>query len=233
MAGTTHHALTSRALELVPAQQGIPSAGGVFRPRRRRNNPNLLRGTTRTVTEEHDIIINRSALRSAKPAHHTEGNEAEADSDTPLIEHHKKRKKTDAHTPPGHPANDLAALQAISSWPPIQTASNKSSSPATTDPTPQRKPRRKTEAFRISTALPENVPPLGQHCHCLVSADDPWLVKCDGCNKLFHPRCVGKGKFAKATYPNDPFGYMMKDKQKFENKEFKCGDCEAGFFGNR
>jgi hypothetical protein len=68
---------------------------------------------------------------------------------------------------------------------------------------------RRNEPFRISTALPEN-------------------------HQKFHPRCMGKGRYAKGTYASgDTKSYMLKDLDAFVDKKFKCGDCEAGYFGGR
>jgi hypothetical protein len=67
----------------------------------------------------------------------------------------------------------------------------------------------------------------------------------------YHPRCVGKGLFAKATYNlNDEVGYMLRDVEMFcedgdgdgdgdeesedgdeGGKEFRCGDCDKVYFG--
>jgi hypothetical protein len=93
---------------------------------------------------------------------------------------------------------------------------------------------RRNEPFRISTALPENIPPQGPHCYCKVAESDITLLPCADCGRRFHPRCVGKGKFAKGTYAGgDTKGYMLKDLDAFVDKKFKCGDCEAGYFGRR
>lgn len=97
---------------------------------------------------------------------------------------------------------------------------------------PQR--TRRNEPFRISTALPENNPPKGPHCHCKAAASDPTLLSCAACSNKYHPRCVGKGRYAQGTYAGNPTAYMLKDLDLFgEDKPFKCGDCEAGFFGKR
>jgi hypothetical protein len=93
---------------------------------------------------------------------------------------------------------------------------------------------RRNEPFRISTALPENDPPQGPHCYCKVAESDITLLACADCGRKFHPRCVGKGRFAKGTYSGgDTRGYMLKDLDAFVDKKFKCGDCEAGYFGGR
>lgn len=92
---------------------------------------------------------------------------------------------------------------------------------------------RRNEPFRISTALPENDPPLGPHCHCKAAKEDPTLLPCADCGNKYHPRCIGKGRYAKGTYGGNPQSYMLKDLELFEDRPFKCGDCEEGFFGGR
>jgi hypothetical protein len=93
---------------------------------------------------------------------------------------------------------------------------------------------RRNEPFRMSTALPENIPALGPHCNCKVAESDITLLPCADCGRRFHPRCVGKGRYAKSTYSGgDTKGYMLKDLDAFVDKKFKCGDCEAGYFGGR
>jgi hypothetical protein len=94
-------------------------------------------------------------------------------------------------------------------------------------------PIRRNEPLRISTALPENDPPLGPHCHCKAASEDPTLLSCVDCGNKYHPRCIGKGCYAKGTYGGNPQSYMLKDLELFEDRPFKCGDCEEGFFGGR
>jgi hypothetical protein len=101
------------------------------------------------------------------------------------------------------------------------------------DTKPKSRPTRRNEPFRISTALPENDPPKGPHCHCKASSTDPTLLACADCGNKYHPRCVGKGKYSKGTYYGNHQHYMLKDLELFKEKPFKCGDCEAGFFGGR
>ena len=115
-------------------------------------------------------------------------------------------------------------------------------------PAPQRKRRPLLAALAISTALPPNSPPIGPNCHCHASSEDPTLVACEGCLRLYHPRCVGKGGFARATYNlKDEVGYMLKDVEKFcqqengdgdddwygEGMEFRCGECDGVYLGSR
>jgi hypothetical protein len=95
------------------------------------------------------------------------------------------------------------------------------------------RPIRRNEPFRISTALPENDPPLGPHCHCKAASEDPTLLPCADCGNKYHPRCIGKGRYAKGTYGGNPRSYMLKDLELFEDRPLKCGDCEEGFFGGR
>ena len=92
---------------------------------------------------------------------------------------------------------------------------------------------RRNEPFRISTALPENDPPLGPHCHCRAASDDITLLPCADCGNKYHPRCIGKGRFAKGTYGGKGYSHMLKDLELFEDRPFKCGDCEEAFFGGR
>lgn len=147
--------------------------------------------------------IDRSALRSAKGPQQPPSRDS-TDSDTPLAQQRKKRKKTES--------------ESLDS-----PASNASKS----------RPVRRNEPFRISTALPENDPPQGPHCHCKAAGTDPTLLACTDCGNKYHPRCVGKGRYGKNTYYGDPLGYMLKDLEVFREKPFKCGDCEEGFFGGR
>lgn len=101
------------------------------------------------------------------------------------------------------------------------------------DNTPKSRPTRRNEPFRISTALPENDPPKGPRCHCKASDTDPTLLACADCGNKYHPRCVGKGQYSKRTYYGNPQSYMLKDVESFEDRKFKCGDCEEGFFGGK
>lgn len=112
---------------------------------------------------------------------------------------------------------------------PMQRTSRSSSS--SSEPIAKKRRRKRNDPSRISTALPSNDPPRGPHCHCYAAASDPLLLPCVDCGQRFHPRCIGKGRFAQGTYSSDPVGYMMKDKEAFVEKGFKCGECEAGFFG--
>lgn len=112
-----------------------------------------------------------------------------------------------------------------------RTSSPTRSTSSSSEPVSKKRRRKRNDPSRISTALAPNDPPKGPHCHCYAAWTDPTLLTCVGCGKIFHPRCVGKGRFAQGTYSSDPVGYMMKDVDAFAEKEFKCGGCEAGFFG--
>lgn len=132
---------------------------------------------------------------------------------------------------------------------PTKMQTTNTSNPTTTTPTStlQRKRRPLLASLAISTALPPNSPPLGPHCHCHASSDDPTLVACEGCRKSYHPRCVGKGAFAKATYNlRDEVRYMLRDVERFckgadgngeseeeygGGEEFRCGNCDKLYFG--
>jgi hypothetical protein len=159
--------------------------------------------STENGERESSVNIDRSALRSATGSL-KHARQEDTDSDTPLTQQHKKREKK--------------KNESFDS-----PASNASKS----------RPTRRNEPFRISTALPENDPPKGPHCHCKASITDPTLLACADCGNKYHPRCVGKGRYSKSTYYGNPQEYMLKDLELFKDRPFKCGDCEEGFFGGR
>lgn len=128
-----------------------------------------------------------------------------------------------------HPSKDTSAPTHSQNTQQTNPRNNPKAKPTKTK-TPQ---TRRNEPFRISTALPENNPPKGPHCHCKAAESDETLLPCADCGKKFHPRCIGKGRYAKGTYYGNPEGYMKKDLEIFEDKPFNCGDCEAGFLGVR
>ena len=122
------------------------------------------------------------------------------------------------------------------------TTSPTKSPPTTPNPPPlsttTKQRKRRPLDLGLSTALPPNSPPLGGNCHCHASSDDPTLVACEGCRKLCHPRCIGEGGYARATYnQKDEVGYMLKDVETFCQKddrdgkkygdgmEFRCEEC--------
>ncbi|KAM0721695.1 hypothetical protein Q7P37_002620 [Cladosporium fusiforme] len=141
-------------------------------------------------------------------------------------------------SPPTPKDRDIRALKQIATWahyPPSFTPQAPPAPPAPTTQTPTPKRRPRLSPTRISTAIPPKSPPEGPHCHCHASDNDPYLVQCTGCNNRYHPRCVGKGRYARGTYNGDPDRYMKLDVEVFEDEyeAFKCGDCETGFFGSK
>jgi len=174
-----------------------------------------------------------------------------SDSDFSPSDHssRNKRKTEQTHHQPTRPsttedlpqptpsdAKPTAQFTPINHPKPTTSPSNPSPTPLATT-TKQKK--RRPHDLGISTALPPNSPPLGANCHCHASSDDPTLVACEGCRKLYHPRCVGKGIYARGTYnQKDEIGYMLEDVEKFcqeddrdgleygDGWEFRCGDCD-------
>jgi hypothetical protein len=206
--GTIQKILAARALDLTQAQDDtvLASQGENTLSHRQKHRPTPLSSTedaTENKERETSVNIDRSALRSATGSL-KHARQDDTDSDTPLKQQGRKRKKKE------HESHD-------------SPASNVSKS----------RPTRRNEPFRISTALPENDPPKGPHCHCKASSTDPTLLACTDCGNKYHPRCVGKGRYSKSTYYGNPQEYMLKDLDLFEDRPFKCGDCEEGFFGGR
>lgn len=167
--------LVSRVLDLNQAQDNavVVSHGDNPLSRRQKHRPTPLSShgdATENKERESSVNIDRSALRSAKgPQQHAY--QDSTDSDTPLAQQSKKRKR-----------NEAESLDS--------PASNASKS----------RPTRRNEPFRIWTALLENDPPKGPHCHCKAASSDPTLLACADCGNKYHPRCVGKGKYGKGTY---------------------------------
>jgi hypothetical protein len=200
--------LVSRVLDLTQAQgvDVVASHGESTLSDEQKHGPTPLSShdnATENRKRESSVNIDRSALRSAKGPQQPTSRDS-TDSDTPIAQQRKKRKK-----------NESEFLDS--------PTSNASKS----------RPIRRNEPFRISTALPENDPPKGPHCHCKAASTDPTLLACTDCGNKYHPRCVGKGRYSKGTYYGDPLGYMLKDLEVFKERPFKCGDCEEGFFGGR
>lgn len=200
--------LVSRALDLTEAQgvDVISSHGENTLAHRQKHRPTPLSShgdATENKERESSVNIDRSALRSAKGPP-KHAYQDSTNSDTPLAQQSRKRKR-----------NGGESLDS-----PVSNASKS-------------RPTRRNEPFRIWTALPENDPPKGPHCHCKAASTDPTLLACADCGNKYHPRCVGKGKYSKGTYSSNPLAYMLKDVELFEEKPFKCGDCEASFFGGR
>ena len=200
--------LASRVLDLTQAQGNavVASHGENTLSHRQKHRPTPLSShgdATENKERESSVNIDRSALRSAEGPQQYVYQDS-TDSDTPLAQQSKKRKRNEGESFDS-PASNASKSRQI----------------------------RRNEPFRISTALPENDPPKGPHCHCRAASTDPTLLACADCGNKYHPRCVGKGRYSKGTYYGDPLGYMLKDVELFEEKPFKCGDCEAGFFGGR
>lgn len=183
-------------------------------------------------------------------------------SDTPLLDHYndnKRRNRQDHHNlcptqtaSAPHPTPTYPKHQPFTShFTPINSTSFTTTMTTTPDSTTTttsspRKRRALTASLGISTALPPNSPPQGPHCLCHASSSDPTLVACTKYHNLFHPRCVGKGSFAKATYNlRDEVGYVLRDVDMFEGsdgggggqsehewgrEEFKCGNCSGVAF---
>lgn len=208
--GTMQKILASRALDLALAQGDhvLASHGENTLTHRAKHRPTPLSShgdATESKERESSVNINRSALRSATGPTPSAYQDG-TDSDTPLTHQRKKRKKNNNNSD----SHDSPASNASKS-----------------------RPTRRNEPFRISTALPENNPPKGPHCHCKASGTDPTLLACAECGNKYHPRCVGKGKYGRGTYSGNPQRYMLKDVEAFEDQLFRCGDCEEGFFGGR
>jgi len=206
--GTMQKILASRALDLDQAQgdDSVVSHEENTLTHREKHRPTPLSShgdAAENKERELSVNIDRSALRSATGSL-KHARQEDTDSDTPLTQQHKKRKKKE---------NEI-----------LDSPSSNASKP---------RPTRRNEPFRISTALPENDPPKGPHCHCKASNTDPTLLACADCGNKYHPRCVGKGRYSKGTYYGNHQHYMLKDLELFKEKPFKCGDCEAGFFGGR
>lgn len=200
--------LVSRVLDLTESQgvDVITGHGENTLSHKQKHRPTPLSSygdATEKKERESSVNIDRSALRSAKGSQQP-AHQDSTDSDAPLAQQRKKRK-----------GNESDSIES--------PASNASKS----------RPTRRNEPFRIWTALPENDPPKGPHCHCKASSTDPTLLACADCGNRYHPRCVGKGKYGKGTYSSNPLAYMLKDVELFKEKPFKCGDCEASFFGGR
>ena len=177
----------------------------------------------------------------------------EPESDGPLLDQHHSRpstKESRQYTPQSLTSQFTSINQATPTTSPTTSptkpTTTNTSNPTKTTPssTSQRKRRPLLSSLAISTALPPNSPPLGPHCHCHASPDDPTLVSCEGCRKWYHPRCVGKGAFARATYNlRDEVGYMFRDVERFvedgdgdggsdgEREEFRCRSCDKVYFG--
>lgn len=200
--------LAARALDLTQTQDDavLASPGENTLTHREKHRPTPLSShgdPTENKERETSVNIDRSALRSATGSF-KHARQEDTDSDTPLKQQGRKRKKKEN--------------ESFNS-----PASNVSKS----------RPTRRNEPFRISTALPENDPPKGPHCHCKAGVTDPTLLACADCGNKYHPRCVGKGRYGRGTYCGNPQHYMLKDVESFREKAFKCGDCEEGFFGGR
>jgi len=253
--------LTSRALGLTLAQDNATLASHGESTLGHRGNPRPTplssHGDVGEDGERKSFVnINRSALRSAAaPSQPTHPDES--DSDAPLKKQSRKRKKQhhpsdNALAPTGSvgirqlpfvtaskpvPQNQAFKQDTIprqpqnSPIPNMQT--NQSLDSPTSTSSSKGRPIRRNDPSRISTALPENDPPKGPHCHCKAASEDPTLLPCADCDNKYHPRCVGKGRYAKGTYCGDPQRYMLKDLELFVDQPFKCGDCHCGFFGSR
>ena len=177
----------------------------------------------------------------------------EPESDGPLLDQHHSRpstKESRQYTPQSLTSQCTSINQATPTTSPTTSptkpTTTNTSNPTKTTPssTSQRKRRPLLSSLAISTALPPNSPPLGPHCHCHASPDDPTLVSCEGCRKWYHPRCVGKGAFARATYNlRDEVENMLRDVERFvedgdgdggsdgEREEFRCRSCDKVYFG--
>lgn len=206
--GTVQKILAARALDLTQGQDDavVTDHGETTLSHREKHRPTPLSShgdSTDNKEREPSVNIDRSALRSATGSF-KHARQEDTDSDAPLKQQGRKRKKKE---------NEILD----------SPASNVSKS----------RPTRRNEPFRISTALPENDPPKGPHCHCKAASTDPTLLACADCGNKYHPRCVGKGRYSKGTYCGNPQHYMLKDVELFREKPFKCGDCEEGFFGGR
>ena len=65
-----------------------------------------------------------------------------------------------------------------------------------------------------------------KHCVCEAAADDATLLQCDGCDRWYHPGCVGKGQYPPKTYANSPNWAKKRDVSFYQGKAFMCRTCE-------
>jgi len=241
--GTVQRNLVSQAMGLIRIQQ----PGSPARPQKRLKKPEsdlpIGTGQESPLSNINVFTPNREHAVITVPYQRDD-----SDSDTPLLNHYNENKRTNQQDRHNHrPTSTVSAPhptpthpKSLSQFTPINETSSTTLTTNTTTSSP-RKRRFLTASLAISTALHPNSPPQGPHCLCHASSSDPTLVACTKCQKLYHPRCVGKGSFAKATYNlRDEVGYMLRDVETFEGsdgdgdgasedgwgrEEFKCGNC--------
>ena len=84
------------------------------------------------------------------------------------------------------------------------------------------KPKAQPKKRRSST----KPPPV--HCVCKTTDNDPLLVQCDGCDKWYHPACIGKSGYDAKTIQQHKMWAMEMDVQKFMGVDtaFTCLECD-------
>ena len=65
------------------------------------------------------------------------------------------------------------------------------------------------------------------HCVCNATENDRLLVQCDGCDKWYHPVCIGKGGYDAETVKQHKIWTMEMDVAKLAGDQvFKCLECD-------